>query len=116
MRYLDIAAVAQQSGVPASALRYYEEKGLIASVGRRGLRRLFDAGVHVTLNTDDPTFFSTTLNDEYRLAARVFGFDAAELATLALNGVRAAFLPEGEKLAMLGEFEREIGALRGRLL
>jgi DNA-binding transcriptional MerR regulator len=45
VRYLDITAVAQQSGVPASALRYYEEKGLIASVGRRGLRRLFDAGV-----------------------------------------------------------------------
>ena len=45
MRYLDITAVAQQSGVPASALRYYEQKGLIASVGRRGLRRLFDAGV-----------------------------------------------------------------------
>jgi len=45
MRYLDIAAVAQQSGLPASALRYYEEKGLIASVGRRGLRRLFDARV-----------------------------------------------------------------------
>jgi DNA-binding transcriptional MerR regulator len=45
VRYLDIAAVAQRSGVPASALRYYEEKGLIASVGRRGLRRLFDASV-----------------------------------------------------------------------
>jgi DNA-binding transcriptional MerR regulator len=45
MQYLDIAAVAQQSGVPASALRFYEEKGLIASVGRRGLRRLFDARV-----------------------------------------------------------------------
>ena len=45
MRYLDIVAVAQQSGVPASALRYYEEKGLIASVGRRGLRRLFDVRV-----------------------------------------------------------------------
>jgi DNA-binding transcriptional MerR regulator len=45
MRYLDIADVARQSGVPASALRYYEEKGLIASVGRRGLRRLFDARV-----------------------------------------------------------------------
>ncbi|MBK9709957.1 MAG: adenosine deaminase [Kouleothrix sp.] len=90
--------------------------GAVASIEAHPLRRLFDAGVHVTLNTDDPTFFSTTLNDEYRLAARVFGFDAAELATLALNGVRAAFLPEGEKLAMLGEFEREIGALRGRLL
>lgn len=44
-QHLDIAEVAQQSGVPASALRFYEEKGLIASTGRRGLRRLFDPGV-----------------------------------------------------------------------
>ena len=42
---LDIAAVAKRSGVPASTLRYYEEKGLIASIGRQGLRRVFDAGV-----------------------------------------------------------------------
>ncbi len=42
---LDIAQVAQRSGVPASTLRFYEEKGLIASIGRRGLRRLFDAAV-----------------------------------------------------------------------
>ncbi|WNL48243.1 helix-turn-helix domain-containing protein [Dyella sp. BiH032] len=42
---MDIAEVAKQAGVPASTLRYYEEKGLIASVGRRGLRRLFDSGV-----------------------------------------------------------------------
>ena len=42
---MDIATVAQRSGVPASTLRYYEEKGLIASVGRHGLRRVFDAGV-----------------------------------------------------------------------
>jgi DNA-binding transcriptional MerR regulator len=45
MRDLDIADVAQRAGVPASTLRFYEEKGLIASVGRRGLRRLFDPGV-----------------------------------------------------------------------
>jgi len=43
--HLDIAEVARQSGVPASTLRFYEEKGLIASTGRRGLRRLFDSGV-----------------------------------------------------------------------
>jgi DNA-binding transcriptional MerR regulator len=42
---MDIAEVAQRSGVPASALRFYEEKGLIASTGRHGLRRLFDAAV-----------------------------------------------------------------------
>src|SRR5687767_3199103 len=45
MRDLDIAEVAQRSGVPASTLRFYEEKGLISSTGRRGLRRTFDSGV-----------------------------------------------------------------------
>ena len=49
------------------------------SIEAHPLRRLFDAGIQVTLNTDDPTFFNTTLTDEYRLAAHVFGFDAAEL-------------------------------------
>jgi DNA-binding transcriptional MerR regulator len=42
---MDITEVARRSGVPASTLRFYEEKGLITSVGRRGLRRLFDPGV-----------------------------------------------------------------------
>lgn len=42
---MDITEVAKRSGVPASTLRFYEEKGLIASVGRRGLRRLFAPGV-----------------------------------------------------------------------
>ena len=42
MKDLDIAEVAKRSGVPASTLRFYDESGLIASVGRRGLRRLFD--------------------------------------------------------------------------
>lgn len=42
---MDIAEVARASGVPASTLRFYEEKGLIAAVGRRGLRRVFDPRV-----------------------------------------------------------------------
>ena len=42
---LDINEVARRSGLPASTLRFYEEKGLIASVGRRGLRRVFGPGV-----------------------------------------------------------------------
>src|SRR5690349_12236047 len=45
MRDLDIGEVAARVGVPASTLRYYEEKGLIRSVGRRGLRRLYDPAV-----------------------------------------------------------------------
>jgi DNA-binding transcriptional MerR regulator len=42
---MDISEVARQSGVPASALRYYEERGLIASIGRRGLQRVFPPDV-----------------------------------------------------------------------
>ena len=45
MSDLDIVQVARRSGVPASTLRFYEEKRLIASIGRRGLRRLFDPSV-----------------------------------------------------------------------
>jgi len=45
VRDLDIGEVAARSGVPASTLRFYEQKRLIASTGRRGLRRLFDPGV-----------------------------------------------------------------------
>ncbi|HYG32628.1 MAG TPA: helix-turn-helix domain-containing protein [Methylophilaceae bacterium] len=42
---MDIAEVARQSGIPASTLRFYEEKGLIASTGRRGLRRTFNPNI-----------------------------------------------------------------------
>jgi DNA-binding transcriptional MerR regulator len=45
MKELDISEVSLRSGIAASALRFYEEKGLIRSAGRRGLRRQFDAGV-----------------------------------------------------------------------
>lgn len=49
MDALDISEVAKRSGIAASALRYYEERGLISSVGRRGLRRVFPASVLDTL-------------------------------------------------------------------
>ena len=45
MKFLDIAEVARRSGMAASKLRFYEEKGLISSAGRRGLKRLFDVDV-----------------------------------------------------------------------
>jgi DNA-binding transcriptional MerR regulator len=45
MRELDIGQVSQRAGLPVSTLRFYEEKGLIAPIGRRGLRRQFNAGV-----------------------------------------------------------------------
>lgn len=73
MRDLDITEVAQRARVPASTLRFYEEKGLIASVGRRGLRRLFDPGV---------------LD---RLALIALGRSAG----FSLDEIRTTFTPEG---------------------
>jgi DNA-binding transcriptional MerR regulator len=45
MNILDIAEVARRSGVPASTLRFYEERSLVAPIGRRGARRIFDEGI-----------------------------------------------------------------------
>jgi len=45
MKELDISKVSRRSGLPASTLRYYEEKGLIRSIGRNGLKRVFDESV-----------------------------------------------------------------------
>lgn len=71
---IDIAEVARRSGVAASTLRYYEEKGLIRSIGRHGLRRVFNASVL----------------DQLALIAlgRVAGFTLDEIATM--------FAPDGQ--------------------
>lgn len=71
--------------------------GVCASWEEHPLRRYFDAGLFVTLNSDDPAFFGSTLENEYRLAAEVQGFTKKELAELAKNSFRASFLPDAEK-------------------
>lgn len=74
MKFPDIAEVARRSGVPASTLRFYEEKGLIASAGRRGLRRLFEPGVFERL--------------ALIALARASGFTVEEIARMFSPGVR----------------------------
>ncbi len=78
--------------------------GCSAAVEEHPIRRLFDAGVLVTLNTDDPDMFHTTLTNEYQIAQRVFGFGDAELHELAKNSFRASFLPEEKKREILQKF------------
>jgi aminodeoxyfutalosine deaminase len=65
--------------------------GVVASLEEHPVRRLYDAGVPITLNTDDPAFFHTTLEREYELARDAFGLPVDELAA---NGFRYAFAAE----------------------
>ncbi len=75
----------------------------VPSIDAHPLRRMRDAGLLVTLNSDDPPMFGTSLRNEYLVAGRDLGFSPAELAGLAANGVRASFLPAGEQEALLAE-------------
>ena len=75
------------------------------------LRRYFDLGLNVVLNTDNRLMSGVTLVDEYALAARTFGFGMDDLATLAMNGFRSAFLPEAERRVLVERAERDIATL-----
>jgi adenosine deaminase/aminodeoxyfutalosine deaminase len=65
--------------------------GVVRRVEEHPVRRLFDAGVPITLHTDDPAMFRCTLTGEYEMAAREFGFTRDELRAIAANGFRYAF-------------------------
>ncbi len=77
----------------------------VPGIAAHPLPRMLDEGLFVTLNSDDPPMFGTTLTGEYRTVARDLGFDAASLANLARNGVRASFLPAERKKAILAEID-----------
>lgn len=65
--------------------------GAVGSVAEHPVRKLFDAGVPIVLNTDDPALFACSLKGEFELARRQFGFTEAELKTVAENGWKFAF-------------------------
>jgi aminodeoxyfutalosine deaminase len=82
--------------------------GVCPSFAEHPLRAYYDAGLLVTLNSDDPAFFGSTVENEYRLAHQVQGFQKEELRQLAANSFKASFLPEAKKeqwLARVAEFE-----------
>lgn len=70
------------------------------------VKKMFDAGLMVTLNSDDPPMFGTTLAREYQIAQDIFGFTNDQLRELARNSFEASFLPVDAKLNFLNELDR----------
>ena len=77
----------------------------VASLADHPLPDFVEAGVTVTVNSDDPPMFGTTLNREYELAAELLGLDEAGIAELARAGVRASYAEDGVKQALLAEID-----------
>ena len=77
----------------------------VASLADHPLRTFVDAGVIVTINSDDPPMFGTSLNQEYAVAADLLGLDEAGLADLARAAVRASFAADDVKNRLLSEIE-----------
>jgi adenosine deaminase/aminodeoxyfutalosine deaminase len=75
--------------------------GCCRQIGDHPLRRYFDQGLMLTLNTDDPAMFETSLSNEYELAQREFGFSNEHLRELARNSFEASFLNAESKLKFL---------------
>ncbi len=75
--------------------------GVVPSFSEHPLPRLLDAGLYVTLNSDDPPMFGTTLTDEYLKSAAAFDFDRPAIEGLVLNAARATLLGPDERLDLL---------------
>lgn len=78
--------------------------GVYANFASHPLRRLDEAGVIVTISSDDPPFFATSLADEYQIARDHFGYDDAGLLRLTENALKAAFVDEGTRKQLITQF------------
>ena len=89
--------------------------GVYPSYAAHPLRRLWDAGLLLTVNSDDPPMFGADLVHEYAVLVDHFGFTADELERVSLNGIRASLLPAPAKARMETEFRAEFASLRQAL-
>lgn len=86
--------------------------GIYPDYERHPLRKLWDAGLYVTINSDDPPMFDTDLNQEYLASVDHFGFTEIELEQASLNGLRASLLSEIEKNQLEAEFKADFQKLK----
>ncbi|MEV6692441.1 adenosine deaminase [Micromonospora sp. NPDC051196] len=85
----------------------------VSRIEEHPLPRLVEAGLLVTINSDDPPMFGTTLDDEYAVAARLLNAGPAQVADLARNAVSASFLDDTGKRRIISEIDAYVSAAAG---
>ena len=86
--------------------------GVVSDMPQHMLPQLLDAGLYVTINSDDPPMFNTTLTQEYQVLADTFQYDDHMIEQLVMNGVRASLLPDAAKQRMIADFTAQFNSLR----
>jgi aminodeoxyfutalosine deaminase len=82
--------------------------GCCTRLAEHPVRRYFDAGLMITINSDDPAMFHSDLENEYRVAQNEFAFTGEHLRELAANSIEASFLPAERKVDLLRQIEKTI--------
>jgi adenosine deaminase len=81
--------------------------GAVKTLREHPIRACFDRGAIISVNTDDPKMFNTSLAEEYRSLVEECGFTRQEICKLILQGIESSWLPEEKKKALRKEFEGE---------
>jgi adenosine deaminase len=79
----------------------------VESIEKHPVRHYFDRGISVSINTDDPKMFGTSLAEEYRVLGAKPGFSREEIRTIILQSIEASCLPEDKKRQLVQRFHRE---------
>src|SRR5262249_13675346 len=90
--------------------------GVAPSLDEHPLPRLLDEGLTITINSDDPPMFNTTLTDEYLRAAQILGCGVEDIERLAINAVRASLLSGAARAEMEQRFRADFTQLRAELV
>lgn len=84
------------------------QTGVVPELKQHPVRRMLDAGLNVTLNTDDPSISQITLSDEYKVATEELGLDFALLKKRILGAAQASFLPEAERVKLVEQLKKQL--------
>jgi adenosine deaminase len=89
--------------------------GVVPALAEHPLPKLLDEGLFITINSDDPPMFGTSLTDEYLRITETFDFDIRQIKQFVLNGIRASLLPGKSQQALENEFTRKFRELENEL-